>query len=348
MDITTPAPQTTTEKSTTSTTENAPTTTTTNALKIAEEQQHDDTQENVGSGANKEDNNVIAAMIDNANQNDEVLKTTENIAQANVDESSESKLVYTLQTANNSQGVKVILSTLPLNNQEQEGEKGGVESTDPLTTLDYNKQEMNNPTHNPAPLDDIKESTTTSPFYSSYNREETYPPVHYGKSTFSPILSPHCTPVVIRSLSWPPTHPGSVAQIPCPAGTRGLAHWACGSTQEDQPSWLTQQPDLSECQSYWIDKIILELRKSDSIVTIAQDMVDYVRVNTLYGGDIIAIIKAMTIITEKLDFQVIKVFKHKIYQMIMFLLLLVFYKHEQNFFVPFQNSKMKFFLVAIN
>jgi len=128
--------------------------------------------------------------------------------------------------------------------------------------------------------------------------------VHYGKTTYSPIMSPHCIPVVIRSLSWPPTHPGSVAQVQCPAGTRGLAHWACGNSAVDQPSWLTQQPDLSECQSYWIDKIILELRKSDSIVTIAQDMVDYVRVNTLYGGDIIAIIKAMTIITEKLDFQV--------------------------------------------
>ena len=255
-------------------------------------------------------------MIDDV---DDDIVTTESGAHQ-PKERGESKLVYTLQTANNSQSVKVILSTLPMPGPQQI--QGGGSSVDPMqpTPQSEYKQEMNNPTVGPSSSttlnseqnhEEISSTTTTtkSPLQSSYHREETYPPlVHYGKTTYSPIISPHCLPVVIRSLSWPPTHPGSVAQVPCPAGTRGLAHWACANSAVNQPSWLTQQPDLSECQSYWIDKIILELRKSDSIVTIAQDMVDYVRVNTLYGGDIIAIIKAMTIITEKLDFQVILIF----------------------------------------
>ena len=67
--------------------------------------------------------------------------------------------------------------------------------------------------------------------------------------------------------------------------------------------WSSHAPDLSQCQSFWMTKIILELRGSDSIVTISRDLVDYVAVNPLYGGDVMAAVNAVTIITEKMEHQ---------------------------------------------
>ena len=94
-----------------------------------------------------------------------------------------------------------------------------------------------------------------------------------------------------------------MAQQSCPPGTTGLARWECRSTSSGESTWSTFFPDLSECESFWTKKIISELRRSDSIVTISTDLVQYVSANHLYGGDIMSIISALTIITEKMEFQ---------------------------------------------
>ena len=337
LDITTPTVQTTTKSTTT--TAAAITSTTTSVDAVFEEA--NDVQDIIGNRDGNTDTRktnddassyaVVTTTESSAKPN--VTKTTAPLRHDN----DGSKLVYTTNNrsggvkvgegaAGDDGGVKVVLSTLPVPSDEE-----GV--SDPSSTFPQSKQEMKSVATNgnnnaavgspPAPpsvhhesssiqsSDDVWENTVSSSYdYNDINHHEAPAPAPHQhinyQTTYAPIHhSPHhCPPLVTRTLSWPPTAHGSMAQLACPLGTRGMAHWACGGPSTDLPVWLTPQPDLSECQSYWIDKIILELRKSDSIVTIAQDMVDYVRVNKLYGGDIIAIIKAMTIITEKLDFQV--------------------------------------------
>ena len=54
-------------------------------------------------------------------------------------------------------------------------------------------------------------------------------------------------------------------------------------------------------------KIIRELRKSELILGLASELMQYVSANPLYGGDIKSAVNAMTIITEKMQYQLEKV-----------------------------------------
>merc|ERR1740124_1731264 len=144
----------------------------------------------------------------------------------------------------------------------------------------------------------------------------TLPPLHDRvKNNISPSVSPHsgtvsplsmCPPRNIRALSWSWTKPDTQAILGCPQGTSGLARWSCvgaGVQGRSTPHWSTPSPDLSECQSVWMEKIIRELKKSELIINLANDLMQYVSVNTLYGGDIKSAIDAMTIIAEKMQYQ---------------------------------------------
>ena len=52
-----------------------------------------------------------------------------------------------------------------------------------------------------------------------------------------------------------------------------------------------------------MEKIITELKTSDLIINLANDLMQYVSVNALYGKDITSAIDAMTIIAEKMQYQ---------------------------------------------
>merc|ERR1719192_3180777 len=117
-----------------------------------------------------------------------------------------------------------------------------------------------------------------------------------------------CPPRNIRALRWSWTVPGGVARQACPPGTTGEASWTCGLTVDPgtgaaSPVWSPSSPDLSHCQSVWMEKIISELRTSDLIINLANDLMQYVSVNALYGKDITSAIDAMTIIAEKMQYQ---------------------------------------------
>ena len=130
----------------------------------------------------------------------------------------------------------------------------------------------------------------------------TLPPgPHTGTTQSPPSL---CPPRQIRALSWDWTAPGEVSQS-CPPGTSGVARWTCraGTDPHSPPSWNPPAPDLSDCQSVWMEKIITELRTSDLIINLANDLMQYVSVNALYGKDITSAIDAMTIIAEKMQYQ---------------------------------------------
>ena len=123
----------------------------------------------------------------------------------------------------------------------------------------------------------------------------------------SPVAA-KCPPRRVRTISWPWTVVGPVAEVACPVGTRGTARWSCqlSSSQKGPaaPVWEPSgTPDLSECQSTWMGRILADLRKSDAVGTIAADLVQYVAANPLYGGDMAAAVSAMTIIAEKLEYQ---------------------------------------------
>ena len=111
-----------------------------------------------------------------------------------------------------------------------------------------------------------------------------------------------CPPRRIRALSWDWTSPGATPALACPPGTAGTARWSClaGPTG---PRWEPASPDLSDCQSLWMEKIIRDLKKSEQIVNLASDLMQYVSVNPLYGGDIKSTIDAITIIAEKMEWQ---------------------------------------------
>ena len=129
----------------------------------------------------------------------------------------------------------------------------------------------------------------------------TLPPSrHYDAGAAAPGAL--CPPRNIRALSWGWTRPGTTARQSCPPGTVGGASWSCvfeGAT----PRWSPASPDLSSCRSVWMEKIIRDLRKSEQILNLASDLMQYVAVNTLYGGDVKSAIDAMTIIAEKMEFQ---------------------------------------------
>ena len=131
--------------------------------------------------------------------------------------------------------------------------------------------------------------------------------------TLPPSMAPHsdsvtpsmCPPRNIRALSWPWTMPGTEAHLACPPGTSGKASWRC--QESGTPYWATPSPDLSSCQSLWMDRIILELRKSNMVLVLASELMQYVSANALYGGDVRSAVNAMTIMVEKMGYQVERV-----------------------------------------
>ena len=155
--------------------------------------------------------------------------------------------------------------------------------------------------------------------YSSFSSQEEEVRVHISTLAPAPSVAPHmdtisplsmCPPRNIRALSWSWSRPGSTASLACPPGTTGSATWTCSSSSSGNsgtPQWATPSPDLSDCQSLWMAKIIGELRKSELILSLASELMQYVSANPLYGGDIKSAVNAMTIITEKMQYQLEKV-----------------------------------------
>ena len=155
--------------------------------------------------------------------------------------------------------------------------------------------------------------------YSSFSSQEEEVRVHISTLAPAPSVAPHmdtisplsmCPPRNIRALSWSWSRPGSTASLACPPGTTGSASWTCSSSSSSgsgTPQWATPSPDLSDCQSLWMAKIIRELRKSELILGLASELMQYVSANPLYGGDVKSAVNAMTIITEKMQYQLEKV-----------------------------------------
>jgi latrophilin 1 len=189
-----------------------------------------------------------------------------------------------------------------------------VDDDDDIDKLVYTSEESNNETVR------IILSTLGQPQSPTAAPQEQEAAKHQPQAA-APDKAAHvtakCPPRRVRTVSWPWTAVGTVAEVACPVGTGGTARWACqiaggsGSSRQSKETaavtaaWepAAPTPDLSECQSTWMGRILADLRKSDAVGTIAADLVQYVAANPLYGGDIAATVSAMTIIGEKLEYQ---------------------------------------------
>lgn len=103
-------------------------------------------------------------------------------------------------------------------------------------------------------------------------------------STALDLLSDYCQPVVARDIFWNWTRAGDVAVYPCPGGARGDARWQCGV---NPVKWLSDRPDLSGCNSFWVGDLERRIQGSASVVNLGSELSQKTRVKSLYGGDLL-------------------------------------------------------------
>ncbi|XP_076353780.1 latrophilin Cirl-like isoform X2 [Tachypleus tridentatus] len=93
----------------------------------------------------------------------------------------------------------------------------------------------------------------------------------------------YCPPAILRRIHWNWTREGQIAIEKCPDGSMGYARWQCGTSPV---RWLPDFPDLSECQSVWVDNLHSRIEGEESIVGIATELAVITKTKPLYGGDI--------------------------------------------------------------
>ena len=166
----------------------------------------------------------------------------------------------------------------------------------------------------PSPVLQGVRNDSSAVVYSSDSLSDSRVRITISTLAPQPSVAPHsktvspgsmCPPRNIRALSWSWTLWGTEASMSCPLGTSGTATWRCEGEGEGRssPHWSSPSPDLSDCQSLWVARIIGELRKSERVLGLASELMQYVAANPLYGGDIKSIINAVTIIAEKMQYQ---------------------------------------------
>ena len=105
-----------------------------------------------------------------------------------------------------------------------------------------------------------------------------------------------CAPRRARTLEWARASANSVAVMPCPQGTEGVARWACDQVGNYCPA----HPDLSECRSSWLRKLGNELSGgSKPLVRVVKELVENVRIHPIFGGDLPAFTSLVRRINER-------------------------------------------------
>lgn len=105
--------------------------------------------------------------------------------------------------------------------------------------------------------------------------------------------------VVILNFS---SHTGDTAVLECGSKMAGLAYWQC----DLEGRWMTSTPDLSQCQSYWLQKLRGQLDKSAdkqaSIVHVAKDLAHFAASNgPLNPGDLLLLIDTVESMTARME-----------------------------------------------
>ncbi|XP_022240202.1 latrophilin Cirl-like, partial [Limulus polyphemus] len=129
----------------------------------------------------------------------------------------------------------------------------------------------------------------------------TKPPRMFYNTHTSPTGSDRkefCAPTIARNILWNWTHQGEVAIQQCPGGSTGRSRWQCGS---NPPRWVGSSPDLSDCQSAWVENLKTRIDGGGSVVGIAAELAVITRTKPLYGGDITQTLVILQRLVTKLE-----------------------------------------------
>ncbi|XP_022249444.1 adhesion G protein-coupled receptor L3-like isoform X2 [Limulus polyphemus] len=107
-----------------------------------------------------------------------------------------------------------------------------------------------------------------------------------------------CAPTMARNILWNWTRQGEVAVQQCPGGSTGRSRWQCGSSP---PRWVGSFPDLSNCQSTWVESLKRRINGGDSVVGIAAELAVITRTKPLFGGDITQTLVILHRLVSKLE-----------------------------------------------
>ncbi len=108
--------------------------------------------------------------------------------------------------------------------------------------------------------------------------------------------SGYCAPITERNLFWNWTRGGREAVQPCPTGSSGFARWGCDSDGH----WSSQYPNLSECRSHWVRRLEAEF-ETHPVGETSSRLAEFTRSSVLYGGDLVAIVRLLKRLPERLS-----------------------------------------------
>ncbi|XP_037527073.1 adhesion G protein-coupled receptor L1 isoform X2 [Rhipicephalus sanguineus] len=108
----------------------------------------------------------------------------------------------------------------------------------------------------------------------------------------------YCQPMVARDIFWNWTRAGDVAVYPCPGGSKGDARWQCGV---NPVKWLSDRPDLSGCNSFWVGDLEQRISGGTSVVNLGSELSQKTRVKSLYGGDLLHMTSIVQQLLSKME-----------------------------------------------
>lgn len=117
-------------------------------------------------------------------------------------------------------------------------------------------------------------------------------------SSMSTLELLYCQPVIARDIFWNWTRAGDVAVYPCPGGSKGDARWQCGV---NPVKWLSDRPDLSGCNSFWVGDLEQRISGGTSVVNLGSELSQKTRVKSLYGGDLLHMTSIVQQLLSKME-----------------------------------------------
>ena len=183
------------------------------------------------------------------------------------------------------------------------------------TTKTLNNNNLNNKTESRNDFTSTNLVTFSPSVFTFENNKPTFSANKPFKSTIvATYLNDHhvtqegdifCHQVTFRGLTWLSTKPGSQSVVQCPPPYYGFAVWECDSNG----NWKEARPDMTRCQSPWLNNLNLRLENGDSISSIASKLALKSRQLligsvSMFGGDIIKTVKLLQDLVHQMSINI--------------------------------------------
>ncbi|XP_077288150.1 latrophilin Cirl-like [Arctopsyche grandis] len=76
------------------------------------------------------------------------------------------------------------------------------------------------------------------------------------------------------------------------------------NSYEGQPVWISENPDLSECRSVWLNSLEMRVKEGESLLSISNDLSQVTSSKTLYGGDMMTTTNIMKRLAQKMSMSI--------------------------------------------